>query len=102
MLRLCARPASGTRTPLSKTGQKELRQTEKLPRDDRVSYIFSVTSRATIASPLGINTFLGFGVSVRDVPQRLKPEGFIELYRRSKDLLHPALDTVKPKRVGIQ
>jgi len=44
-------------------------------------------------------TLLGFGVSVRDVPQRLKPEGFIELYRRSKDLLHPAWDTVKPKKV---
>lgn len=31
-----------------------------------------------------IYTF-GFGVSVRDVPQRLKPEDFIELYRRSKE-----------------
>jgi hypothetical protein len=46
-----------------------------------------------------IYTFLGFRVSVRDVPQRLKPEDFIELYRRSKDLLHPAWDTVKPKKV---
>jgi hypothetical protein len=27
MLRLCARPASGTRAPLSKTDQKELGQT---------------------------------------------------------------------------
>jgi hypothetical protein len=24
-------------------------------------------------------------------PQRLKPEDFIELYRRSKDLLHPVI-----------
>jgi len=31
----------------------------------------------------GFYIFLGFGVSVRDVSQRLKPEGFIELYRRS-------------------
>jgi hypothetical protein len=42
-----------------------------------------------------------FGVSVRDVPQRLKPEGFIELYRRSKDLLHPAWDTVSLKRYSL-
>ena len=31
MLRLCARPVSGTRAPLSKTAQKELGQTETLP-----------------------------------------------------------------------
>jgi hypothetical protein len=30
MLRLCARPAIGTRAPLSKTGEKELGQTETL------------------------------------------------------------------------
>jgi hypothetical protein len=30
MLRLCARPASGTRAPLSKTDQKDLGQTETL------------------------------------------------------------------------
>jgi hypothetical protein len=43
--------------------------------------------------------FLGFGVSLRDVPQRLKPQDFIETYRRSKDLLHPAWDTVKLRKV---
>jgi len=51
----------------------------------------------------GFYTFLGFGLSVLDVSQRLKPDGFIELYRRSKDrskdLLHPAWDTVKLKKV---
>jgi len=30
--------------------------------------------------------FLGFGVSLRDVPQRLKPQDFIEPCRRSKDV----------------
>jgi hypothetical protein len=40
-----------------------------------------------------------FGVSARDIPQRLKPEIFSNSTRRSKDLLHPAWDTVKPEGV---
>jgi hypothetical protein len=65
-------------------------------------------SGATSLRPGSLYLFV-LGVFVRDVPQRLKPEGFIELYRRSKDLLHPvvgyskdllhpAWDTVKPKK----
>jgi hypothetical protein len=39
---------------------------------------------------------LGYGVSARDVPQRLKPgKVFYQLYRRSKDLLHPAVEHSK-------
>jgi len=34
---------------------------------------------------------LGYGVSPYNIPQRLKPESFNQLYRRSKDLLHPAV-----------
>jgi hypothetical protein len=45
--------------------------------------------------------FLGYGVSARDVPQRLKPGGFISLTAGLKTCSTPPWNTVKYKK-GIK